>query len=326
MGMDTTTWDCIVVGGGAAGLSAALVLGRARRRTLLLDDGHQSNLAAHGIGGLLGQDGRPAHDFYADGHAELAKYPAVRVLAARATAAVAAPDHHGPAFTITLDGGEEHSARTLLLATGMSYRYPDMPGIAERFGKSVFHCPFCHGWEVQGGQLGVLDGGTTGAARALLLRAWSDDVTLLTDGPANLAAEDAARLAQAGVTIDERRIAGLQGPGEHLEAVAFVDGATRPLTGALVAVTLAQRGGLAEQLGAELANAGGHWAESLRVDGMQQTPVPGVWAAGDTVAAAPSVAAAIASGSLAAAAIVHSLTSLLARPDDVAHADAAISV
>jgi thioredoxin reductase len=296
--------DCIVVGGGAAGLSAALVLGRARRRTLVIDAGGQSNLVAHGIGGLLGHDGRPPSDLYADGRAELGKYPAVTVRPGE----VLSGERLDEGFRLALADGASVEARKVLLATGMDYRYPSLPGIAERWGRSVFHCPFCHGWEVRDQALGVLDRGETGAGRALLLRAWSDDVTLLAGGPAELTDVDAARLAAAGVTVDERPVTGLRGPGPSLEAVVFADGSERPCGGLLAPVTLHQRSALAEQLGAKSAAPGHVVADAIEVDpGFRSTSAAGVHAAGDVSTQMPSVAAAIAAGSVAAAMIVHDL-------------------
>ena len=234
-------WDCIVVGAGAAGLSAALVLGRARRQTLVVDAAGQSNRAAEGIGGLLGNDGRPPADFYAAGRAELANYPSVELRSGE----VVGGDRNGSGFVLELADGTREAASQVLIATGMDYRYPDLPGIAERWGRSVFHCPFCHGWEVRDGRLGVLDRGESGVRRALLLRAWSDDVTLLADGPAELEPHDLDRLDAAGVTVDERRVTGLVGPGDSLTAVTFDDGGERPCDGLLVPVTLYQRSQLA---------------------------------------------------------------------------------
>ena len=173
-----TTWDCIVVGGGAAGLSAALVLGRARRRTLVIDSGGQSNLPAEGIGGLLGHNERPPHELYAIGRDELAAHSTVELR----EGAVSTGERQDGGFVLELADGSRETARSVLLATGMEYRYPELDGIAERWGRSVFHCPFCHGWEVRERPLGVLDPGPTGVHRSLLLRAWSDDVTLLTTG------------------------------------------------------------------------------------------------------------------------------------------------
>jgi thioredoxin reductase len=266
------TWDCIVVGGGAAGLSAGLVLGRARRRTLIIDKGEPSNRFAHGIGGLLGQDGRPPQDFYADGLAELAKYPTVECRRGTVT-------DGAPGFSLTLQDGSTETTRTIILATGMDYVYPDVPGVAERWGRTAFHCPFCHGWEVRDRPLFVFDPTEFGPMRAQLLQAWSDDVTLLTDAPRELRDDE----------------------------IVLADGTTRPCGGLLIGVRLAQRDGLAAKLGVTAAEPNPMFEDGLIIDERHATNVPGVFAAGDLTGKPPSVAAAVASGSMAAAMAVHAL-------------------
>ena len=308
-------WDCIVVGGGAAGLSGALVLGRARRRTLVVDAAGQSNRVAHGIGGLLGHDTRPPSEFYAAGRAELGAYPTVELRAGEVLGA----QHDDGGFVLALDDGRRESTRRVLIATGMDYRFPALPGIAERWGRSVFHCPFCHGWEVRDEALGVLDRGASGAQRALLLRRWSDDVTLLAAGPAELEAADRERLEAAGVTVEEREVSDLRGPGGTLRSVGFADGEERPCAALLVPVTLHQRSSLAQQLGAAVAEPGPVVADALRIDHTYATSVPGLYAAGDAVTQMPSVANAIAAGSTAAAMVVHDL---MAEQHGLAHAGA----
>ena len=293
-------WDCIVVGGGAAGLSAALVLGRARRRTLLVDAGQPSNSPAEGIGGLLGHDGRPPGDFYARGREELRSYPAVEVRSGTVTAGRRSDD----GFLLELNDGAVEDSGTVLLATGMAYEYPRVAGAEERWGRSVFHCPFCHGWEVRERPLGVLDAGATGAHRALLLLAWSDDVTLFTEGAPQFEAAEAERLTAAGVRIEERRVAELRGQAPDLGQVALEDGSAVRCEGLLVATTMRQRSDLAWQLGAKPAEPGPVAADAVTVDGMFSTDVPGLSVAGDASAQMPSVAAAVFSGSIAAAGIV----------------------
>jgi thioredoxin reductase len=295
------TWDCIIVGAGAAGLSAALVLGRARQRTLVIDAAGQSNRDAEGIGGLLGHDGRPPADFYAAGHHELATYLTVELRPGE----VLGGEPRDGGFVLELADGARETSRRVLLATGMDYRFPAVPGVAQRFGRSVFHCPFCHGWEVRDQPLAVLDRGALGAQRALLLRVWSDDVTLICDGPAELDAHDAERLRAAQVTVDERRVTELRGPDSMLEAVAFADGSERLCHGLLVPITMHQRSALAKQLGATAADPGPIVVDAIKVDPAFHTSVPGLFAAGDVTAQMPSVANAVAAGSTAAAMIVH---------------------
>ena len=297
--------DCIVVGGGAAGLSAALVLGRARTRTLLVDAGEQSNRPATGIGGLLGHDGRRPDELYEAGRRELAAYPAVEFRTGRVTAVVPA----GDGFSITTADGRTERARRLLLATGMDYRIPAVAGLAERWGRSVFHCPFCHGWEVRDCPLAVLDADPeTGVHRALLLTGWSGDVALLTGGRSRLTDDDRRRLEGAGVDVDDREVSAVRGDGSHeLTAVVFTDGSERACGGLLVAAVLHRRDDLADQLGLALAPPTPIAADAVAAGPMGETSVAGVFVAGDAAAGMPSVANAVAAGSNAAAAVVRSL-------------------
>ncbi|MDO9408729.1 NAD(P)/FAD-dependent oxidoreductase [Patulibacter sp.] len=287
----TTTWPCVIIGGGAAGLSAALVLGRARRRVLVLDAGEQSNLPAHGIGGLLGHDGLAPRELYARGRAELAAYPTITVRDARVTEG----GRDGDGFVLTLEDGERVAAERVLLAVGMRYRLPELPGLAALWGGAAFHCPYCHGWEARDGRLAVL-GAEAATHRALLLRGWSDDVVLLTDGPAVLDDAERTALSRAGVRVDERPVAALDGVDGALRAVRFEDGGTLERDGIMVAAPLELRDGVAVGLGATLTGRG-----TVDVDAFGRTTVPGLFAAGDVGAMAPQVAAAIAQGSMAAA-------------------------
>ncbi|MDN4519775.1 NAD(P)/FAD-dependent oxidoreductase [Mycolicibacterium austroafricanum] len=295
-------WDCVIIGGGAAGLSAALVLGRARRRTLVVDAGAQSNLAATGIGGLLGFDGVPPGQLYAQGRSQLAPYPSVEVRDGEVVTGEASDG----GFTLELADGGVVQARRVLLAMGMRYEAPSLPGLAELWGRSVFHCPFCHGWEVRERPLAVLANGERAAHMATLLRGWSDDVVLLTGGPAELTDADRSRLAEVGVAVDERAVSHLVSASDELAAVVFADGTSLGRRGLLVAVTLHQRSALAAKLGVSFAAPGPVSVEAIEIDAMHRTSVPGVFAAGDACVQMPQVAAAVAAGSAAAASIVAS--------------------
>ncbi|BCJ49406.1 hypothetical protein Asp14428_08810 [Actinoplanes sp. NBRC 14428] len=297
---DSGIRDCLVVGGGAAGLSAALTLGRARRTTLVVDAGRQSNLVAAGIGGLVGHDGRTPAGYYAAARTELAAYPSVEVVADEVTGGRREDDG---TFTVTLGGGGVGRARSVVLAPGMEYRHPAVPGLRERWGGPVFHCPFCHGWELRERPMGVLARGAVGVHGALNLRAWTDRVTLLTNG-AGVTAEQRRQLAGGGVGLDERPIAALDGPGTALRAVVFAGGGELAIGALLVKATLYQRSPLARELGATLIEPDEMLSvQAIRVDAMGRTGVPGLYAAGDAATSVPpSLAAAVASGHLAGAA------------------------
>jgi thioredoxin reductase len=251
-GMTEPDFECVIVGGGAAGLSAALVLGRARRRVLLIDAGRQSNRAAPHVGGLLGHDGTPPDVLYRLARTQLEPYASVAV----ADGTVTAAERENGWFRVELQGDAPVVGERLLLASGMDYAIPELPGAAQLWGDTVFHCPFCHGWELRDRPLAILGRGEEGVTRAVLLRGWSKDVVLLTDGPAGLSDDQRARLAAHRSEIVERRVARLSdcsvhgGCGKHLESVVFDDGSELPRDGLLVAAPLRQRSALAEDLGA----------------------------------------------------------------------------
>ena len=292
-----TNWDCIVVGAGAAGLSAALVLGRARRRTLVVDAGGQSNRAVEGIGGLLGHDHRPPADFYALGRDELAAYPAVEVRDGVVDDRAPRRARRSCSSSTT---ARSRPPAPCCSPPARSTGSPTLPGVAERWGRSVFHCPFCHGWEHRDGQAGACS--ATTAHRPLLLRMWSDDVTLLTNGPAALEPEAAEQIAAAGVEIDEREVERIDDPGA---TVVFANGERRELSGLLVPVTLHQRSAARRPARRRLRRAG----TPSRPRRSRSTPssaqsVPGLFAAGDATTQMPSVASAVAAGHTAAAMVV----------------------
>lgn len=295
-------WDCVVVGGGAAGLSAALVLGRARRRTLVVDAGGQSNRAAPVIGGLLGFDGRPPDDLYDAGRRELRAYPSVEYRPGEVVGGSPA----GDGVDLDLDDGSGVRARRVLLTTGMHYDPPRIPGLDALWGSTVFQCPFCHGWEVRDRRLAALAAGAEGVHAALMLRGWSDDVVLLTDGPAELDATQRHALQSAGVTVDERRIAELAGTDGELAHVVFADGSKLPRDGLLVEAPLRLRSTLAEKLGVQWARRSPA-QDTVEVDPLFRTDQPAVFAAGDVCTDQPHAAGAVATGSKAAMIVVQSL-------------------
>ncbi|MGB2921540.1 MAG: NAD(P)/FAD-dependent oxidoreductase [Mycobacterium sp.] len=298
----SSVWECVVVGGGAAGLSAALVLGRARRRTLVIDAGEQSNRAAPAIGGLLGYDQRPPAEFYAAGLRELSAYPSVEYLPGEVLAGAPV----GEVLELDLDNGRRVRTRRVLLATGMQYCPPDLPGLAALWGESVFQCPFCHGWEMRDRRLAAVASEADGVHAALMLRGWTDDVVLLTDGPDRLDASQRRLLEAAGVPVDERRITELVGSQGRLAEIVFADGTRLRRDGLLVEAPLRQRSSLAQKLGVNCMSAS-LAPDAIVVDALFRTDRPTVFAAGDVCTEQPHVAGAVAAGSNAAMIVVQSL-------------------
>jgi thioredoxin reductase len=295
-------WDCAVVGAGAAGLSAALVLGRARRRTVVIDADEQSNRASPVIGGLLGYDQRQPAELYAAGRRELSSYPSVQYRRGQ----VRRGRRCDNGFVLDVDDGEPIRARRVLLATGMLYCPPEIPGLAELWGTSVFQCPFCHGWEMRDKRLAALAAGDEAVHAALMLRGWSDDVVVLTDGRSDLSPAEVNSLRSADVAIDDRRIVELIGHDGELTQIAFADGTRMQRDGLLVEAPLRQRSPLAAQLGAA-CTPGPVAADAIGVDEIHRTDAGGVFAAGDACTQQPHLAGAVAAGSQAAMIIVQSL-------------------
>ncbi len=261
----STAYDSVVIGGGAAGLSAALVLGRARRRVLVLDTGGQSNRAAPHVGGLLGLDGTAPADLYELGRSQVLAYESVEIRDGEATEVRA--DNGG--FVVALDGGETIDSRSIVLATGMDYEVPDVPGFAELWGDAVFHCPFCHGWDVRDRRVAVYAEGEFADRFAALIAGWTDDV----------------------VRVEPRKIASARAEGGSLEALVRHDGSEIECDAVLVHAPLRRRGRIAEELGLRLTDDG-----FVAVDSEMRTSVPGVYAAGDLAVAPQQVAIAIGSG------------------------------
>ncbi|MGW4985357.1 NAD(P)/FAD-dependent oxidoreductase [Streptomyces mirabilis] len=287
--------DCIVIGAGAAGLSASLALARTRRSILVIDAGGQSNLAASSIGS--GSDRRRPSQFYAAGSAALTVYRSVELYRGEVPHGVREDDG---SFTVTFSDGRREQAQSMVLATGMDYRHPRLPGMDDRWGSSVFHSPFCHGWDNANRTLGVLGSGAGAVHGALSLRAWSDRITLLTNG-SKLTDEQCEQLEVGEVTWDERPITGLDGPGTELRTAVFDDGDELSINSLLVRTSLHQRSSLARDLGASLTEPDEILdVEAIRVDALSRTGVPGLYAAGDAATSVvPSMAAAAASGHLA---------------------------
>jgi thioredoxin reductase len=296
------TYDVVVVGGGAAGLSGALALARARRSVLVVDGGQPRNAPAGQVHNYLTRDGvRPA-ELVAAGRAEVARYGGEIV-----TGSVEAAVRDGDAFQVTIAGhGDSVRARRLLVTTGLVDELPDVPGLAERWGRDVLHCPYCHGWEVRDRRIGVLATGPLAAHQAGLWRQLSPHVTLLVHNTARPDAEQAERLAARGITIVDGPVAGLEVAGDRLTGVRLASGEVAALDAVVVAPRFTARAGVLESLGLKPVEVefGGHVIGSqVPADPSGATAVPGVWVAGNVADVRAQVITSAAAGLTAGAAI-----------------------
>jgi thioredoxin reductase len=294
-------YDALVVGGSFAGLSAAMQLARARRKVCVVDAGAPRNRFAAASHGFFGQDGMPPLKMIGDARDKLLAYPSVEFIEA-SVSAVKADD--GDGFTVSLGNGEQLSASKLLLAFGVQDGLPDIAGIGERWGKSVLHCPYCHGYEFGDRRLGVLFHSGHPPDHAMLIAEWGP-TTLFLNGAEGPDAEARARLQARGVAVEPGRIAGLEGQGTDLAGVRIDDGRLVPIEALFVAPHTRPASPLAEQLGCAFDD--GPSGKLLHVDAMKMTTVPGVYAAGDLAMAFSNATLASADGLMAGVSMHRSL-------------------
>ena len=300
-------YDVVVVGGGSAGLSAALVLGRSRRRTLVLDAGEPRNAPSSGVHGFFSRDGIRPEELLKIGREQLEPYPSVEVRFSRATGT---SGENGD-FEVTLDDGAAVRAHKLLLATGVVDELPDKPGFEEFWGRGVYHCPYCHGWEIRDRPLAVLNSGEGAAERAAFIRNWSRDLVLLTDGPANLSEEGRRTLRVLDIPVREERISHLEGAlggvAGGLRRIHFEDGSLLEREGLFYVPPQHQGSELAKMLGCEIVAMGQAPAGVKADPTTRETTVAGVYVAGDAGNPVQSALLAAASGANAAFFVNHSL-------------------
>ncbi|MEO8275419.1 MAG: NAD(P)/FAD-dependent oxidoreductase [Thermoanaerobaculia bacterium] len=288
--MNRLDYDAVVVGGGPGGLSAALWLGRCRRKTLLVDAGEGRNSRARGLHGFLSRDGVPPAELRRLGREEIAGYD-VSVREDSVVHATGDPD----GFALELASGGSVRSVKLILATGVRDRLPDVAGLEERYGTSVHHCPYCDGWEHRDQALAVYGRGAAGFAVAKKLHNWSADVALCTDGPTGLRAHQVQELARLGIPVHRRRIAQLEGPGTKLESIRFMDGSQLARRALFFTLGWDLKSDLAIELGCRRTRQG-----CIRTDEHERTSVPGVYAVGDASRDLQLVVLAAAEGAKAA--------------------------
>jgi len=288
-------FDVAIVGGSFAGLSAALPLARARRRVVVFDTGMRRNRFASASHGFLAQDGRAPEDIVADGRAQLATYPTFE----RIEGAVAAITGTQGAFALQA-GDTTHRARRIILAMGVADALPPIPGLAQRWGRTVFHCPYCHGYELQQGRIGVIATSALSLHQAQLLPEWGR-VTFFLNGALTLGDDDAGLLAARGVVVEAVPVARIVDEAR----VVLADGRSDSFAGLFTASRTSPASPLAAQLGCE--HEEGPMGTFVRTDAMKATSVPGVFACGDLARAAGNVPLAVGDGALAGTAAHASL-------------------
>jgi thioredoxin reductase len=307
-------YDVLIIGGGAAGLNAAVVLGRARRSVVVVDGGQPRNAPADGVHGFLTRDGAEPAELIRIGQAEARSYGA-QIVPGQVVTSERTPD----GFTVTLEDGSTRSGRRLLVATGLVDELPDLPGLRQRWGRDVLHCPYCHGWEVRDQTIGILGTGPMSVHQALLFRQWSTDVTLflhgaMLDADGGISAEHGPteaqweQLAARGVGVVIGPVAGLHLKDDALAGIRLHSGRVLPVQALVVAPTFTARtdflAGLGIASGPHPMGVGTHLPsdETGRVlqDGVV---VPGVWSAGNATNLMAQVVVSAAAGLGAATAI-----------------------
>ena len=287
------TYDVVVVGGGAAGLSAALTLSRARRSVLVVDAGEPRNAPAGQVHNYLGREGTPPGDLYGIGRAEVERYGG-EFVSARVTRVE-------PGFRVTLEGDRILRARRLLVTTGLTDELPAVPGLAEGWGHDVLHCPYCHGWEVRDQPIGVIAIGPMAVHQALLWRQWTDDVVLFLNAALTLTDEQRQQFAARGITVREGAVAAWED-----KAVRMSDGEVVPRAAVVVQTRMHANADLLADLGVKAVERevnGVVIGTYVPTEPTGATSVPGLYAAGNIADPMAQVLVAAAQGLMAAGAI-----------------------
>ncbi len=275
-----TKYDVIVIGGGAAGLSGALALVRFRRSVLVIDDGTPRNAPADGVHNFLTRDGVPPGEIYAIGRQEVQGYGGEFVEGTVTTARRDSSD----GFTVELADGTTYRSRRLLVTTGLTDVLPDVPGLAERWGKDVVHCPYCHGWEVQDQAIGVLATSAMAMHQVQLFRQLSDDVTLFLHTAPEPTEEQWEELAARGISVVQGKVEQVEVTDDRITGIRLEGGKVVPRQVLAIQTTMRARASFLADLGLEttLVEAKGvEVGTAVQVDAMGATEVPGVFAAGN---------------------------------------------
>ena len=292
------SFDVAVIGGGPAGLSAGTALARALRSVVVIDAGEPRNLRANGVHGFLSREGMGPRDLIAAGREELASYGGLLL-----PGYVASARREGDTFVLTMADGSSRSARRLLIASGIADELPELPGVADRWGRDVLYCPYCHGWEIRNRKIGVLAAGTHSVLQALTFRQWSSDVVLLLNDAVQLGADEEEQLAARSVEVVDGKVQALEVRDDRLEGVTLDNGRRVPVDVLAVSPLTVSKANMLQRLGLEPVGLAEGEGTRLEVDEDGRTSCPGVWAAGNATDVSAQVMTAAAAGLKAAAGI-----------------------
>jgi thioredoxin reductase len=292
------SYDVVVIGGGAAGLNGALMLTRSRRSVLVIDGGQPRNAPATGVHGLLGHDGLPPGELLERGRREVRSYGG-EILTGEVEAV--GREQHG--FTVRLADGQTVTARRLLVASGLVDELPDVPGLRERWGKDVLHCPYCHGWEARDAAIGVLATGPMSVHQALLFRQLSDDVVFFAGIGESLPGEQREQLRARDIRIVEGDVASVEVVDDRIAGVRLRDGSLVPRTVIAVATSMVARAKFLAPLGLHAVPHPAGIGEYIPAEPGGRREVPGVWVAGNVSDLRAQVGGAAAAGAMAGAEI-----------------------
>jgi thioredoxin reductase len=285
-------YDVIIIGGSYSGLAAAMTLGRALRKVLVIDSGKPCNRQTPHSHNFLTQDGKTPKEIATLGRQEVEKYETITFLNALATSG--AKIENG--FSISTDSGNSFTAAKLIFATGVRDIMPDIKGVPECWGISVIHCPYCHGYEVRHEKTGILGNGEYGFEFSQLISNWTNDLTLFTNGKSTLTHEQTAKIKKHNISIVEKEVSHLEHDNGELRQIVFKDGSTTALKALYARPPFEQHCSIPQSLGCELTEDG-----YIKIDAMQKTTVDGVFACGDNVIRMRTVANAVAMGTTAGA-------------------------
>jgi thioredoxin reductase len=287
--MKNNTVEVIIIGGSNAGLAAAMALGRALRKVLVIDSGHPCNAPTPFSHNFLTNDGRTPEQIHEVAEFQALTYPTVHLIHDEVTGA----QKTSYGFSVSTSGGDSYTAGKLVFATGIRDIMPPIPGFAECWGKTVIHCPYCHGYEVKGVETGILANGETAFELATLISNWTNRLTVYTNGPSTLTKNQVSKLTEHSIAVNQGEIKNIQHTAGNICALEFADGSGTLISALYTRPAFEQHSQVPAFLGCEITEAG-----YIKTDPNQRTTIPGVFACGDNTTRLRTVANAVAQGTL----------------------------